>query len=159
MSGKQIKLRLVQCLRNNQFFDAALSAMGHFLLRLAKLNEDMTKADEQLNSAENYYQPGAGFNGVPSDNLPDMVFLSRHVATYDSLDELKDSWEMLVGAMRAELYRILGSPNYTVVDNTIQCAITAAADGSYIVRLVYAAVEGMHKGEEFNNVRNTDSAN
>ena len=131
--------QLAQCLHNNQFSDAALSAMSCVLLHHAAMEDK----DFFLNKA-NYFWSNIGHASIPEglpditlrDTLVDDIMLNAICAKADKLvHEVAKAWRLM-----------LDCQNYAVVANTVALGIIPRGS-FYSIRLMFCTVDSQYKGK------------
>jgi len=131
---------LVQCLINNQLFDAALSAMGYTMLGT------ILRDHEDLVDPRKYYRSNITARSIPED-LPCIKIVER-VVCEARLPFIVERCESFLDIVKSAWDDILDSPGHAVVWDSVRIAFIPSIkmETTYQIRLICATVDSKYRG-------------
>ena len=150
---KATRLLLVQCLINNQLFDAALSTMGYTLAGMA-VRENPRLADP----AQYFHSHIRG--GIVPEGTPEISIDSVLVYPGFEIEGILNIAEHTVQCIGDRWMGLLDWNTRTVVWDSVRVGFVPSGDedhGGYEIRLISAYVKGSRKGEGYHDGRSQNA--
>jgi len=135
-----VKGILLQCLINNQLFDAALSAMGYTMMGLA------LRGNSELVNQKRYFDSAIRGNSSP-DALPEIFFATKTIVTI-TISTLLQRADELVKGLGVAWESLLADPDRAIVWDSVRVSFVPAGGNTYNLILIYAVTAGKHKGKQ-----------